>query len=205
MIRPALIWCDQRSQRQVDEINTAAGPDTVLRATANPVLTGFTLPKLLWVRDNEPEKYSPDQARSAAEGLRSLQIDGRVRNGCLRRQRHGSFRRLEPQVVRRNVQRARLGPIDIARAYESSAITGRVSDDAARATGLRAGHPVVAGAGDQAASADRQRNRRAGRTFRALSALRVSSSPIWKSLHMIRQAAFTRFAMRFPELGTSWE
>ena len=58
VIRPALIWCDQRSQRQVDEINRTVGAEQVLQATANPVLTGFTLPKLLWVRDNEPEHFS---------------------------------------------------------------------------------------------------------------------------------------------------
>ena len=90
VIRPALIWCDQRSQRQVDEINAAAGPETVLRATANPVLTGFTLPKLLWVKDNEPEKYSRIKRVSAAEGLRALQIDGRVYNRCFRCERYGT-------------------------------------------------------------------------------------------------------------------
>src|ERR1700686_3795134 len=50
VIRPALIWCDQRSQPQVDFINQIVGSANVLAATANPVLTGFTLPKLLWVR-----------------------------------------------------------------------------------------------------------------------------------------------------------
>ena len=57
VIRPALIWCDQRSQRQVDAINQTVGRDNVLKYTANPVLTGFTLPKLLWVRDNEPRAF----------------------------------------------------------------------------------------------------------------------------------------------------
>ena len=57
VIRPALIWCDQRSQAQVDWINKTATRETVLECTANPVLTGFTLPKLLWVRDNEPREY----------------------------------------------------------------------------------------------------------------------------------------------------
>jgi len=58
VIRPALIWCDQRSQAQVDWINRTATRGTVLECIANPVLTGFTLPKLLWVRDNEPELYA---------------------------------------------------------------------------------------------------------------------------------------------------
>ena len=58
VIRPALIWCDQRSQPQVDEINRVMGSEAVVAATANPVLTGFTLPKLLWVRDNEPRNFA---------------------------------------------------------------------------------------------------------------------------------------------------
>src|SRR6185295_10103665 len=58
VIRPALIWCDQRSQRQVDAINEKVGKETVLSCIANPVLTGFTLPKLLWVRDNEPQNFA---------------------------------------------------------------------------------------------------------------------------------------------------
>ena len=57
VIRPALIWCDQRSQAQVDYVNEKVGRETVLDYTANPVVTGFTLPKLLWVRDNEPRKF----------------------------------------------------------------------------------------------------------------------------------------------------
>ena len=57
VIRPALIWCDQRSQPQVDWINRQAGADFVLQSIANPMLTGFTLPKLLWVRDHEPANF----------------------------------------------------------------------------------------------------------------------------------------------------
>ena len=57
VIRPALIWCDQRSQNQVDWINDTVGRERVVECTANPVLTGFTLPKLLWVRDNEPAQF----------------------------------------------------------------------------------------------------------------------------------------------------
>src|SRR5690242_10708196 len=58
VIRPSLIWCDQRSQAQVDFVNAKIGRENVLRYTANPVLTGFTLPKLLWVRDNEPANFA---------------------------------------------------------------------------------------------------------------------------------------------------
>src|SRR5258708_38605499 len=58
VIRPALIWCDQRSQPQVDWINQNAGASFVVKSTANPMLTGFTLPKLLWVRDHEPASFA---------------------------------------------------------------------------------------------------------------------------------------------------
>src|ERR1700687_3246057 len=57
VIRPSLIWCDQRSQPQVDSVNDKIGREQVLRYIANPVLTGFTLPKLLWVRDHEPQNF----------------------------------------------------------------------------------------------------------------------------------------------------
>ena len=57
VVRPSLIWCDQRSQPQVDFINQTVGKSNVVAHTANPMLTGFTLPKLLWVRDNEPANF----------------------------------------------------------------------------------------------------------------------------------------------------
>src|SRR5678815_2880145 len=57
VIRPSLIWCDQRSQPQVDGINQRLGSTKMVELTANPVLSGFTLPKLLWVRDHEPQQF----------------------------------------------------------------------------------------------------------------------------------------------------
>src|SRR5258708_6190359 len=57
VIRPAMIWCDQRSQEQVDWIHAKLGRERVVAAIANPVLTGFTAPKLLWVRDNDPRSF----------------------------------------------------------------------------------------------------------------------------------------------------
>ena len=80
VIRPSLIWCDQRSQAQVDSINRTVGSAKVLAYTANPVLTGFTLPKLLWVRDNEPRAFRARAQDASAERLRALPADGRVRH-----------------------------------------------------------------------------------------------------------------------------
>src|SRR5439155_864034 len=80
VIRPALIWCDQRSQPQVDFINQTIGKENVLAAIANPVLTGFTLPKLLWVRDHEPRSFERGGQRHRRAGYCFLHA-GHVRRG----------------------------------------------------------------------------------------------------------------------------
>ena len=72
---------------------------TCCEYTANPVLTGFTLPKLLWVRDNEPRNFERVRQDAAAQGLRALPADRRVRHRSLRRLRHGAVRRGEPALV----------------------------------------------------------------------------------------------------------
>ena len=102
VIRPALIWCDQRSQPQVDWINQRLGAVKVLEYTANPVLTGFTLPKLLWVRDNEPRRFRECAASSAAQGLCSLSPHWRTCHRGFRRVGNRNVRRRSPPVVLRN-------------------------------------------------------------------------------------------------------
>src|SRR5712692_8737929 len=57
VVRPSLIWCDQRSQAQCDWITSRVGADRLIQWVSNPALTGFSAPKLLWVRDNEPNLY----------------------------------------------------------------------------------------------------------------------------------------------------
>ncbi|MBI1354495.1 MAG: xylulokinase [Acidobacteria bacterium] len=153
VIRPALIWCDQRSQQQVDWINRTAGKAFVLEQTANPALTGFTAPKLLWVRDNDPRSYervrklllpkdyvrymlTGDYAGDVSDASGTALFDVMGRRWAL------------PLVERLGLDADILPPV-----YESSAVVGAVSNRAAESTGLAAGTPVVAGAGDQAASA----------------------------------------------------
>jgi xylulokinase len=153
VIRPALIWCDQRSQKQVDQINQLAGREAVLHWTANPVLTGFTLPKLLWVRDNEPAHFErvrqmllpKDYVRFCLTGEYATDVSdasGTALFDVVRRQWS------DPMAERVGLDRTIL-PI----AYESKQVSGRISRSSAEATGLSEGTPVVAGAGDQAASA----------------------------------------------------
>ncbi len=58
VIRPAIIWCDQRTQAECDQIHAEVGRERLIEITANPALTGFTLSKLIWVRNHEPENYA---------------------------------------------------------------------------------------------------------------------------------------------------
>ncbi len=153
VVRPALIWCDQRSQAQVDRINQIVGRDDILSFTANPVLTGFTLPKLLWVRDNDPQSFGrarmvllpKDYVRYELTGAYATEVSDASGTALfdvvLRRWSHQMLDRLK-------LDRALL-----PRVYESSEITGEITARAAELTGLAEGTPVAGGGGDQAASA----------------------------------------------------
>ncbi len=153
VIRPALIWSDQRSQPQVDRINQTVGKDAVVRYTANPVLTGFTLPKLLWVRDNEPRNFERVRKLLLPKDYVRFQLTGDFASDVSDASgtalfdvvnRRWSFEMMDALALDRGI---------LARVYESSQVSGRVTEEAARDTGLAPGTPVVAGAGDQASSA----------------------------------------------------
>ena len=153
VIRPALIWCDQRSQPQVDFINRKIGVENVLRYTANPVLTGFTLPKLLWVRDNEPQKFARARKILLPKDYARFKLTGEFATDVSDASGTSMF-----DVVNRKWSHEMMAGLGLDEAllpavHESSEISGTVTKEAARATGLAPGIPVVAGAGDQAASA----------------------------------------------------
>jgi xylulokinase len=153
VIRPALIWCDQRSQPQVDFINQTVGKDNVLAAIANPVLTGFTLPKLLWVRDHEPRNFE----RVSKMLLPKDYIRYRLTGGFATEVSDASGTALFDVVNRRwsldMMDRLGLDRSILPASFESSEITGAISIEASELTGLVAGTPVAGGGGDQAASA----------------------------------------------------
>jgi xylulokinase len=153
VIRPALIWCDQRSQPQVDWINQHAGVNFVVKSTANPMLTGFTLPKLLWVRDHEPENFARVKKVLLPKDYVRFELTGDYASDVSDASGTGLF-----DVVNRRWAFDLADKVGIARTvlptvFESAAVTGKIHARAAAATGLREGTPVVAGAGDQAASA----------------------------------------------------
>lgn len=153
VIRPALIWCDQRSQKQVDYINGKLGKERVVADTANPALTGFTLPKLLWVRDNEPARFEKVRKILLPKDYVRFQLTGEFATDVSDASGTSMF-----DVVHRKWSDDVMTGLGLDRAilpavYESSQITGTVSEAAAKRTGLVPGTPVFGGAGDQAASA----------------------------------------------------
>jgi len=153
VVRPAIIWCDQRSEAQSNELLEMFGRDTIIRLTCNPPLTNFTLTKLLWVRENEPSNWKrvahvmlpKDYVRFRLTGERA--IDMADASGTL--MLDVAHRRWSKEVLAKTDVSERMLPV----LYESPQVCGRVSADGAAATGLKSGTPVVAGAGDQAAGA----------------------------------------------------
>ncbi len=148
-LRPALLWNDQRTAAQCAEIESLAGGRAALvEMVGNAALTGFTLPKLLWVREHEPEVY----ARVAAVMLPKDYVRFRM-TGEIATDVGDASGTLLWDVDTRDwhagmVERVGIEPAWLPRAAESSAPAGAVTDAAAEALGLRAGTPVMAGSGD---------------------------------------------------------
>ncbi len=152
-LRPCILWNDQRTAAECAEITERVGRERVLQLTGNPVLTGFTAPKILWVRRHEPEVYR----RVAHVLLPKDYVRYKLTGDWLSDVSDSSGTSLF-DVGRRTWSEEMLRALDIPRAWlpevtESPVASARVSAEASRATGLVAGTPVVGGAGDQAAQA----------------------------------------------------
>jgi xylulokinase len=153
VIRPSLIWCDQRSQPQVDAINAKLGRENILRYIANPVLTGFTLPKLLWVRDHEPQNFARARKMLLPKDYVRYRLTGDYASEVSDASGTAVF-----DVVNRRWSYEMMDGLGLDRAllpgcYESSEVTGKITPAVAALTGLKAGTPVAGGGGDQASSA----------------------------------------------------
>ena len=153
VLRPAILWNDQRTAAECDAIRAAVGPERLIEITGNDALTGFTAPKLVWVRDHEPDVWR----RAAHVLLPKDYLRSRLTGEHALDKADGAGTILF-DLAARDWSAEVLGRLDIPPAwlpptYEGPEITGVVSAAAAAATGLRAGTPVVAGGGDQAANA----------------------------------------------------
>jgi xylulokinase len=153
VLRPAIIWCDQRTEEECREITAQVGAERLIELTANPALTGFTLPKIWWVRGHEPEVWArvrslmlpKDYIRFRLTGARAIDVTDA--SGTL------MFDVVHRRWSQPMLETSRVDEALLPRAFESQEISGQVNEDGARQSGLRPGIPVVAGAGDQAAGA----------------------------------------------------
>ena len=153
VLRPAILWNDQRCGAECDEIRARVSRGKLIQITGNDALTGFTAPKILWVETHEPEihrrirhillpkdyiryKLTGTLAMDKADGSGTMLFDLRRRNWS-------------PEILKA----LNISPDWLPPTFEGHEITGAVTTEASELTGLRSGTPVVAGGGDQAAQA----------------------------------------------------
>jgi xylulokinase len=153
VIRPALLWNDQRTAAECGEITSKVGAARLIEIAGNPALTGFQAPKIVWLRNHEPEHYARlahvllpkdyirlmltgDYAADASDAAGTLLLDLHTRD-------------YSPEILSKlDIDRAWL-----PRVYEGPEVTGQLKADVAASLGLPAGIPVIAGGGDNAAAA----------------------------------------------------
>jgi len=154
VLRRAILWNDQRTGAECDAITRAAGGRRkLIRLVANPALTGFTAPKILWVRTHEPRIYEKTARILLPKDYVRYRLTGEFATEV-----SDASGTLLLDVRRRRWSTKLLGLLDIDRGllpavYESREVSGRLTPEAAKVTGLAAGTPVVGGGGDQAAGA----------------------------------------------------
>jgi xylulokinase len=154
VLRPAILWNDQRTGAQCDEIRRRlGGRESLVRLTGNDALAGFTAPKILWVREHEPELYARARLVLLPKDYVRLRLTGEAAMD-----KADASGTLLFDIARREWSEEVLRALEVPRewlppTHEGPEVTGTVTPDAAWETGLRAGTPVVAGGGDQAAGA----------------------------------------------------
>jgi xylulokinase len=153
VLRPSIIWCDVRTDEQCCTLTERIGAERLIELVSNPALANFTLPKLLWVKEHEPETWArvrsvllpKDYVRLKLTGERATDVADASGTLLLDvRQRTWSSEMLDYAEIDRSLLPA---------LFESQEVCARVSSAGASATGLIEGTPIVAGAGDQAAGA----------------------------------------------------
>lgn len=153
VLRPALLWNDQRTGAECDEIRNKLGKKNLVQITGNDALTGFTAPKILWVKNNEPDIYAKVKQILLPKDYVRYKLIGQYATD-----KAGGAGTLLFNVKNRTwsdevVQALSIDPAWLPSTHEGPEVTGHVSEAAAEATGLKAGTPVVGGGGDQAAQA----------------------------------------------------
>ncbi|MBN3877984.1 MULTISPECIES: xylulokinase [unclassified Nostoc] len=152
VIRPAILWNDQRTGKAVAEIEAAIPRQELIQRTGNPAITGFQLPKLLWLRTEEPQAYTrlwqillpKDYLGYVLTGEAVTEPSDASGVGCL----NLANRQWDTDILHTlDINPALFPPV-----IESTAIAGRLKSEIAARVGLPVGLPVVAGGGDNAAA-----------------------------------------------------
>ncbi len=153
VLRPALLWCDQRTAAQCAWITERVGPDRVVELLSNPVLTGFTAPKVVWLRDNEPETYARVRKVLLPKDFVRLRLTGAYASEVSDASGTAMFHVRERRWATEVLDAIEVPAEWMPECFESEVPSARISAEAAAATGLKEGTPVVGGGGDQAAGA----------------------------------------------------
>ncbi|HAN43974.1 MAG TPA: xylulokinase [Ruminococcaceae bacterium] len=149
----SIIWCDQRTGRECEQITRLVGAERLIEITANPALTGFTASKIMWMKNNHPEIYKKcahillpkDYIRYKLTGVFATDVSDASGMGLLDvPNRCWSDEVLKKLEIDKNL---------LAKVYESPDVTGEITEQAAKLTGLAKGTIVVGSAGDNAAGA----------------------------------------------------
>ncbi len=153
ILRPAMLWNDQRTGEQCDEIRRRIGKEQLIQTTGNDALTGFTAPKILWVQQEEPHVWKDARHILLPKGYIRYKLTGEMAMD-----RAGGSGTLLFDLKSRTWSNEVLNALDIPGemvpdTFEGPQITGQVSAEASHETGLPIGIPVVGGGGDQAAQA----------------------------------------------------
>jgi xylulokinase len=153
VIRPALLWNDQRTQAQCEKITEAVGEERLIELAGNPALTGFQAPKILWLRDEEPENYARVSSVLLPKDYLRLRLTGEHATDA-----SDAAGTLLLDVRERDWSGEILDSLEIPlewmpRVYEGPESTGELNEDIAEKLGLPPGIPVAAGGGDNAAAA----------------------------------------------------
>ena len=153
VLRPALLWCDQRTASQCDWITQTVGAERVVELLSNPVLTGFTAPKVIWLRDNEPDTYSRVRKVLLPKDYIRFMLTGAFATEVSDASGTAMFHVRERRWATELLDAVEISQEWMPECFESEVPSARISAAAAEATGLREGTPVVGGGGDQAAGA----------------------------------------------------
>jgi xylulokinase len=153
VIRPAILWNDQRTAAECVEIERRVGAKRLREIAGNPALTGFQAPKVLWLRNHEPDAYARVEHLLLPKDFIRLRLTGARATDA-----SDAAGTLLLDLAARDWSDEILGALEIPhrwlpQVFEGPEVTGRISAEAAAATGLEQGLPVIAGGGDNAAAA----------------------------------------------------